>query len=108
MGSKISKQKQMFSMLNHKFSGLWDENIIKESKPIENQDENFTTNYSSHLLNKVYNFYKSLIQNLNSGLITSDLGGEITFVNTTAATMLNYEREELLGKNLREIFAQDQ
>ena len=107
MGSKISKQKQMFSMLNHKFSGLWDENFIKESKPVEIQEENFTTNYSSHLLNKVYNFYKSLIQNLNSGLITSDLTGEITFVNSTAALMLNYKREELLGKNLKELFSQD-
>ena len=108
MGSKISKQKQMFSMLNHKFSGLWDENLIKESKPEDIQEENFTANYSSHLLNKVYNFYKSLIQNLNSGLITSDLAGEITFVNGTAALMLNYQREELLGKNLKEIFSQDE
>jgi len=107
MGSKISKQKQMFSMLNQKFSGLWNESILKDSKPIDTPENNFSDNYSSLLLNKVYNFYKSLIQNLNSGLITSDLNGEITFVNTTAATMLSYEREELLGKNIKDIFAKD-
>ena len=56
---------------------------------------------------KVYNFYKSIIQNLSSGLIALDLKGEITFVNDAAAEMLGFGREELLGKSSQDLFAKD-
>ncbi len=106
MGSKISKKKQMFSLLNYKFANMWEESVATEEEEPQNS-ENFSSTYPSHLLNKVYNFYKSIIQNLNSGLMAIDLNGEINFVNHSAVSMLGYEREELLGKNIKEIFAQD-
>lgn len=108
MGSKISKQKQLFSLLNTKFSGFSNGSPVKESATNITTSENLYDGYSTHLLNKVYNFYKSLIQNLNSGLIASDLHGEINFVNQAAAKMLNYNRQELLGKNIKDLFAADE
>jgi len=107
MGNKISKKKQMFSLLNYKFANMWEESITQSDNTPVDESEKFSDNYSSHLLNKVYNFYKSIIQNLNSGLIALDLNGEITFVNHTAVHMLGYDREELLGKNIRDLFASD-
>ncbi len=97
----------MFSLLNYKFANMWEESITQSDNTPVDESEKFSDNYSSHLLNKVYNFYKSIIQNLNSGLIALDLNGEITFVNHTAVHMLGYDREELLGKNIRDLFASD-
>ncbi|MBN2364582.1 MAG: PAS domain S-box protein [Calditrichaeota bacterium] len=107
MGSKISKKKQMFSLLNYKFANMWEESVSTGTESHPEKIENFSSTYPSHLLNKVYNFYKSIIQNLNSGLIAIDLNGEINFVNQSGVSMLGYEREELLGKNISEVFADD-
>ncbi len=110
MGSKISKQKKIFSLLNNKYSNKWDNiktETNKENIPLPYADK-FSDGYSSQLLNKVYNFYKSIIQGLNSGLITLDLHGEITFINQTAAKMLEYRREELLGRNIKDVFCSDE
>jgi len=110
MGSKISKQKKIFSLLNNKYGNKWD-SIETETNtgniPLPYADK-FSDGYSSQLLNKVYNFYKSIIQGLNSGLITLDLHGEITFINQTAAKMLDYSREELLSRNIKDVFYSDE
>jgi PAS domain S-box-containing protein len=107
MGSKISKQKQMFSLLNYKFPNLLDQSLLGSTEEESGKDDQFSTHYSSHLINKVYNFYKSIIQNLSSGLIALDLKGEITFVNNAAADMLGFGREELLGKSSKTLFGAD-
>ena len=60
------------------------------------------------LLVKLYRFYKTVIQNINAGLLTVDLDGEITFANKRAAELLGCEVQELLGKNIRHIFKQSQ
>jgi PAS domain S-box-containing protein len=107
MGSKISKQKQIFSLLHNKYGNLWGNSATEVDDLQISKSEKFSHGYSSHLINKVYNFYKSIIQSLNSGLIALDLGGEITFINQMAAQMLDYSKEELLGKNIKEIFSKD-
>ena len=73
MGSKISKQKQMFSLLNNKFANMWDESVQTATESAEFQKDDSSDSQSSQLLNKVYNFYKSIIQNLSSGLMALDL-----------------------------------
>ncbi|UCF63867.1 MAG: PAS domain-containing protein [bacterium] len=108
MGSKISKQKQMFSLLNYKFPYMWEDShqtIINEK---ENHRNTAAEPHSDQLLNKVYNFYKSIIQNLSNGLIALDLEGGITFANQPAAQLLDYDRQELLQKNIKEIFGKDE
>ncbi|MEJ2049414.1 MAG: ATP-binding protein [Calditrichota bacterium] len=108
MTSKIKKQKQIFSLLNNRFAGFLEANDSENSIPYEKGDESTDTFDQDLLLNKVYNFYKSIIQNINSGLIAIDLLGQITFINQPAAKMLGYEREELIRKNIYEIFNEDQ
>lgn len=105
MGSKISKQKQIFSLLHNKYGNLWNNSDTEVNDLQISKSEKFSNGYSSHLINKVYNFYKSIIQSLNSGLIALDLEGEITFINQMAAQMLDYSKEELLGKILRKFLA---
>jgi PAS domain S-box-containing protein len=102
MTSKLEKQKQILSLLNSRLinnNGLETELLqMPESKP---GDVKLPQN---RLLNQIYHFHKSIIQNINAGLITIDLEGEITFVNRITAGLLGYEIEELLGKNLKNFF----
>lgn len=106
MSTKLEKQKQIFTFLNQKYSNLL------ENSPVDVQKKNSVEETSEEqqrqsLLNKVYNFYRSIIQNINGGLITIDLKGEITFVNRAAAQMLGYEVEEILGEHISELFYDD-
>lgn len=103
MTTKIEKQKQIFTLLNDKFSDLF----AQEQKASINNRVNLAEAKQTQLIDKVYNFYKSIIQNINGGLITLDLTGEITFVNRIASKMLGYEVEELLGMHIGDLFGND-
>ncbi|MEJ2633743.1 MAG: ATP-binding protein [Calditrichia bacterium] len=107
MSSKIQKQKKIFTLLNSKFSSLAEESASHVSQILEDEPENSLKNSQYRLIDKVYNFYKSIIQNINGGLITLDLEGEITFVNRIAAQKLGYLINELLGKNISDLFGED-
>lgn len=87
---------------------MWEDAVQTAPEPGELTEGDSSDAQSSQLLNKVYNFYKSIIQNLSSGLIAIDLEGEITFANHAAARLLDTDREDLLKKNIREIFAEDE
>jgi PAS domain S-box-containing protein len=52
-------------------------------------------------LEHVFNFHRSVMQNVNSGIITLDLGGQITFANRHATEVLNLELTELLSKPIQ-------
>lgn len=103
MTTKIEKQKQIFTLLNDKFSDLFAQEPGGSAPSHANPAEPKQT----QLIDKVYNFYKSIIQNINGGLITLDLTGEITFVNRIAAEMLGYEIEELPGMHIGDLFGDD-
>ena len=45
-----------------------------------------------------------MVQNLNSGLLTIDLAGEIIFANKVAARLLGLEVSDLLGKKVVDLF----
>ena len=87
---------------------MWDESVQTATEAAAIPKEESPDSHSSQLLNKVYNFYKSIIQNISSGLVALDLDGGITFANHAAARLLDVERGELLKKNIREIFADDE
>ena len=59
-------------------------------------------------LEKVYQFHKGVIQNISSGLITIDPDKNITFINTAALKLLNYDYTALVGKPVQKIFADEQ
>jgi PAS domain S-box-containing protein len=54
---------------------------------------------------KVYQFHKGVVQNISSGIITTDFEGIITFINATALKLIDYEYSELVGKSIRTLFA---
>ncbi len=108
MQSKLEKQKQIFQLLNQQFSNLLEDlsgnSTDASNLPIEQKE---AVSEQFQLLDKVYNFYKCIIQNINSGLLTLDLDGEITFANRMAADMLGYNVKELLGRYVTELFPED-
>ncbi len=53
-------------------------------------------------------FYESIIQNLRSGLITTDDKLHITHVNRSAEQCLGYKRDELIGQPLSIILLEEQ
>ncbi|GAB4327631.1 MAG: nitrogen fixation sensor histidine kinase GnfL [Calditrichia bacterium] len=102
MSSKIAKQKQIYSLLSSKFGNLLEPTEQAGEATFNAVLEKVPQEYPG-LLDKVYNFYRSIIQNINSGLMTVDLSGEITFANKWAAQLLGYPLKELMGLHLEEI-----
>ncbi len=107
MSSKIEKQKQIFDLLNSKFSNLLEEATIQDSEEKTADIARDKRRIDRNLIDKVYNFYRSIIQNINGGLITLDLTGEITFANRIAAQLLGYKIEELPGQHIGDLFGTD-
>jgi len=107
MSSKIDKKKHIFYLLNNKFYNLLEDRETKSSDQKEALQSIQGSVNDRRLIDKVYTFYKTIIQNINVGLLTIDLSGNITFANRLAAHLLGYNIEELLDKNVRVIFGED-
>ncbi|MFZ0390759.1 MAG: PAS domain-containing protein, partial [Calditrichia bacterium] len=88
MASKLEKQKQIFSFLNSKFNNLLEDVNLPVEEAAAEGAQSGTEIDKDRLLSKVYHFYRSIIQNINGGLITLDMDGEVTFSNRTAASLL--------------------
>jgi len=56
-------------------------------------------------LEKVYQFHKGIIQNISSGILTVDFDGIITFMNSAALRLVEYNYNELVGSSMRNLFA---
>lgn len=106
MSSKLQKQKQIFSLLNSR--------LINENQDLKLLEEEGLSvgqkryDVSHRLKDQVFHFHRNLIQNINAGLITIDLDGEITFSNHNAARLLGANVGEVLGQNIRAFFADQQ
>ncbi|MGH1363039.1 MAG: two-component system sensor histidine kinase NtrB [Calditrichia bacterium] len=104
MTSRLNKQKQILSLLN-----LQPRDNDQETSPPAQADSGSPHRDSvpqQRLLNQVYHFHKSIIQNVNLGLLALDRAGEITFANKNAAKLLGCETEWLLGKRLQNFFTE--
>ncbi len=55
-------------------------------------------------LEKVYDFQKSIIQKMGSGLFTVDMSGLITFANKASLKTLGYDYDEVKGKDIKNLF----
>jgi len=102
MPSKLERQKQILSLLNSKLINNNDQEADLFHEPEAKPEDGKATR--DRLINQIYHFHKSIIQNINAGLITIDLKGQITFVNRSTAQLLGYEIEEILEKNIRNFF----
>lgn len=101
MTSKLEKQKQIFSLLNSKLSDFKTADLLTV-KDSQVDVEKIVS--QANFVNQVYNFHKSIIQNINAGLFITDLEGVVTFANKSAGKLLGFRVEELLDKNISDFF----
>ncbi len=102
MTSRLQKQKHILALLNSR-QDMELPPVSAPSTPSAPSPQRQLLS-ENRLIRQVYQFQKSIIQNINAGLLTIDLKGEITFANRSAAVLLGWEIESLLGKNLRDFF----
>ncbi len=75
-------------------SGLLGEDIRKGMERVQDRDE---------VIRKLETFHKNVIDNIPSGILTTDLSGRITLNNDSACAILGKTPEELGGRPLQEI-----
>ena len=77
-------------------SGLLGEEIRKGRKNVRDRDD---------VIQKLETFHKHVIDNIPSGLLTSDTQGRVNLVNDTACAILGVTREESVGKPMAQVLA---
>jgi len=75
-------------------SGLLGEDIRKGRMRAQDQDE---------VIRKLETFHKHVIDNIPSGILTTDTRGCVNMLNDTACAILGVDREELVGRPLQEV-----
>lgn len=75
-------------------SGLLGEDIRKGKERVQVRDE---------VIRKLETFHKNVIDNIPSGILTTDLSGRITLNNDSACAILGKAPEELTGRPLQEV-----
>jgi two-component system sensor histidine kinase PilS (NtrC family) len=75
-------------------SGILGEDIRKGRKRVQDRDE---------MIRKLETFHKNVIDNIPSGILTTDTRGRVNLVNDTACAILGVNREDLDGKPLQEV-----
>lgn len=73
-------------------SGLLGEDIRKGRQRVLDRDE---------VIRKLETFHKNVIDNIPSGILTTDLEGRVNLLNDSACAILGSRREDLVGKPLR-------
>jgi PAS domain S-box-containing protein len=106
MSKQFESKKESLSIINKAYSDKSDLSSKDEKiKSLENKYELLSKRTKT--LEKVYQFHKGIIQSISSGLITIDSNGNITFINTAALGLLDYDYQELVGKPMRNLFSDD-
>ncbi|MBL7960684.1 response regulator [bacterium] len=62
---------------------------------------------ATHALVDLKNFNESILQNISSGLITTDISGKILFTNHACTTILEYSESDLLDRHMNDIFGNE-
>lgn len=103
MSEQFEKKKQTAMRLRQ----LVDEREIKNAQ--SKADTAFREKYELLLeryeeLEKVFDFQKSIIQKMGSGLFTVDMKGLITFANKASLKTLDFEYDAVKGKDIIDLF----
>ena len=104
MKSKLDRRKQIISLLNERFR----ETAV--ARPTDNLAAASTSalpksSEPDTLIPQLYHFYRSVIHNINSGLLAIDFDGSITFANKKATQLLGYTGKELQNMAVQHLFA---
>jgi PAS domain S-box-containing protein len=104
MSKHFQSKKETVSFINKNYNDSLSRNSLQER--LYDLEEKFKTlSERTKKLEKVYQFHKGIIQNISSGILTIDSSEKITFINTAALRVLDYEFNDIIGMSLRKIFA---
>jgi len=104
MSKHFESKKESLSIINKAYGDKSDLSSKDEKiKTLQNKYEVLSKRTKS--LEKVYRFHKGIVQNISSGLITIDSTGSITFINSAALELLDYDYKELVGTSIKNLFA---
>ncbi len=75
-------------------SGILGEDIRKTRQRVQAREDD---------LQKLESFHKQVVDNIPSGILTSDMLGRLSLINDTACTILGVRREEVTGKPVEKV-----
>jgi PAS domain S-box-containing protein len=104
MSKQFDIKKESISIINKSYNERNDY-VILEAKYRQLAEKYKKVIGRTRKLEQVYQFHKGVVQHISSGIITIDFDGLITFINTTALKLIDYEYSELVGKSIRILFA---
>ena len=105
MNKRLEKEKQIERLLNkinplpmrsHAIEEMVKEETAEKDVVHKSELSQLTAEYKH--LQSIFSFYKAIIQNMSSGLLSLDLDGNITFFNKAALKVLKYKAEDLIEK----------
>jgi two-component system sensor histidine kinase PilS (NtrC family) len=83
-------------MLTGVLSGLLGEDIRKGRQRVQDRDE---------VIRKLETFHKNVVDNIPSGILTTDTDGMVSLLNDTACSILGVTREDASGTPLRSVLS---
>lgn len=104
MSKQYESKKHAVSMINKTYPDM-----VNTDMPRRMSYETLESRYNTLLertkkLEKVYQFHKGIVQNISSGLITIDLEGSITFINSAALQVVEFTFEDLVNRPVVNLF----
>ncbi|RMH63205.1 MAG: PAS domain S-box protein [Calditrichaeota bacterium] len=104
MSKYLDEQKENIKRVNKLVDDLSQADDLREKlKTTREKYNRLLERYEK--LDKVFQFHKGIVQNLSSGIITTDMKGHITFLNKSALQLLAYTDKDILGKPMEYLFA---
>ena len=83
-------------LLTGVLSGILGEDIRKGKEKVRDRDD---------VIQKLESFHKHVIDNIPSGLLTSDMQGRVNLVNDTACAILGVTRKDAVGKPMKQVLS---
>ncbi len=74
--------------------------VVAAVRAVENQ---LHANKARKELNETFHYLQSVLASVSSGIITIDLNGIIKTINPWACTMLNIDKEKMVGRSVRSL-----
>ena len=108
MSRQLEQKKQNAARVNQILSSIEKQNRLK-SVSADSKFKEIVEKYNTLIerykqLEKVYEFHRGIIQNISSGILTTDMEGRITFMNRAALESLGYNYQSIQEKEIGILF----
>lgn len=101
--SELNSRHVLYSLLSH-FVGFFLAALFASylSEKLRKADVELAQRQSD--LNELRALNENIVESINSGLVTTDLDGKVTFVNPGASDIMRHRRHDLVGRPAVELF----